>query len=268
MYLDKVHFISKQTFKNNKMIQKLRAFVNSTRLNYLSSKRKNELASSIDPKKVAHLNKTVACDHQWYGNSYGGFFINPSLVNSDSIVYSIGIGKDISFDKMCLKNHNCQIFAFDPTPKSIHFIQEQNLPVSFKFFPFGISDSKSGTFQFYLPTNPRAVSGSLVESEVVDTNNAIDVEMKTFDDMVAQLGHKHIDVLKMDIEGSEYAVLEKILESDVTIDQMLIEFHDRLYDEENYKSKDIVAKMKAKGYEIFAFSSSYEEISFIHKSKL
>jgi len=46
--------------------------------------------------------------------------------------------------------------------------------------------------------------------------------MKTFDDITRELGHNHIDVLKMDIEGSEYDVIGTILASPVTIDQILV----------------------------------------------
>ena len=250
------------------MLEKIRERLNSVRLNYLSKKRERVLSQQIDLNKVAHLMTEMECEQKWYGNNYGGFFINPSLLNSDSIIYSFGIGKDISFDKACMKNHKCQVFAFDPTPKSIDFISKQNLPDLFTFFNYGITEGESGVFNFYLPENPRGVSGSLVESEAVSSHNSIDVEMRSFDDIVNDLGHKHIDVLKIDIEGSEYKVLEKLLESEVTIDQMLIEFHDRLFDQENYKSKEIVKKLNNNGYEVFANSSTYEEISFIHKRKL
>ncbi|NEN22719.1 FkbM family methyltransferase [Cryomorpha ignava] len=250
------------------MLERIREQLNSIRLNYLSKKRGRVLARQIDEKKIAHLIKKVDCDHKWYGNNYGGFYINPVLLNSNSIIYSFGIGKDISFDKTCMKNHKCKIFAFDPTPKSINFIGKQNLPDSFTFFSYGITESESGVFNFHLPENPKGVSGSLVESDAVSADNSIEVEMKSFDDIVNELGHKHIDVIKMDIEGSEYTVLEKILNSEVTIDQMLIEFHDRLFDQENYRSKQIVEKLNNTGYAVFASSNTYEEVSFIHKRKL
>lgn len=250
------------------MLAKIRHFINSKRLNYISWKRKKTLSRQIDKKKISHLVPTVKCNYKWYGGSYGGFYINPSLLTSDSIIYSFGIGKDISFDKTCIKKHKCKIFAFDPTPKSIDFIKTQSLPDSFTFFDFGITASDSGAIDFYLPTNPKGVSGSLVKSDVVDQNNKIQVKMKSYDDIVNKLGHKHIDVIKMDIEGSEYEVLETILGSELTVDQLLIEFHDRLFDQEQYKSKEIVKKMKEKGYEIFASSSTYEEVSFIHKRNL
>jgi len=251
-----------------KQLQKLRAAINSIRQEYKSAARKKMLSAETDKAKVAHLKPTVSCPAEWYGNSYGGFFINPSLVNSSSIIYSIGIGKDITFDLKCIAKHNPTIFAFDPTPKSINWIKSQNLPKNFNFNEFGISAKESGTETFFLPATKHGTSGSLLQTEAVNANNSITVNMKTFADMTAELGHKHIDVLKMDIEGAEYDVLDSILNTDVTIDQILVEFHDRLFDMDVFKSTEIVAKMKAKGYHIFAASISWEEISFIHERKL
>jgi FkbM family methyltransferase len=41
--------------------------------------------------------------------------------------------------------------------------------------------------------------------------------MKTLKDIMNELGHEHIDVLKMDIEGSEYDVLENILNENISV---------------------------------------------------
>lgn len=250
------------------VFQKLRATINSFRLNYDSAVRKRKLHAETDKEKVAHLAPTVDCPAVWYGNSYGGFYINPTLVNSKSIVYSIGIGKDISFDTKCIKNHNCRVFAFDPTPKSIDWLKTQNLPFTFTFYNYGISAKTSGPVTFYLPLNKKGTSGSLLKTDVVNANEHITVMMKTFDDITAELGHKHIDVLKMDIEGAEYDVLANIVESPVTIDQILVEFHDRLFDMNVFKSKEITKKLMQHGYHVFAVSSSYEEVSFIHNRVL
>ena len=47
---------------------------------------------------------------------------------------------------------------------------------------------------------------------------------------MSDLHHQQIDLLKLDIEGSEYRVLDEILESQ-------IEFHDRFYDDGSKKQK-------------------------------
>ena len=74
--------------------------------------------------------------------------------------------------------------------------------------------------------------------------------------------------LKMDIEGSEYDVIEDIINSNISITQILVEFHDRLFENGYQKSIKIINALKLKGYEIFAVSESFEEVSFINKNFL
>ena len=249
------------------MLKNWRAKINSIRLNYISYRRKISLSRSLKPSEISHLKPVVNIKHRWYGNSYGGFYAVPKLLHAGSIVYSVGIGKDISFDRAVIKNHQSKVFAFDPTPKSIQWIDEQKLPASFHFFSYGIS-KHTGSDNFYLPESPRGVSGSLVIHDDVDEKKLIEVPMKSLADITSELGHQHLDVLKMDIEGAEYDVIDSILESSVTIDQILIEFHDRFFAEKENNSKLLVEKMRSFGYEIFAASISYEEVSFIHSRAL
>jgi hypothetical protein len=41
-------------------------------------------------------------------------------------------------------------------------------------------------------------------------------------------GHARIDLLKMDIEGAEYEVIEEIVREKIPVQQLLVEFHHRL----------------------------------------
>ncbi len=217
----------------------------------------------IYPLKYSHIKKSVNCESRWYGNNYGGFYLNPQLLNEQSIVYSFGIGEDISFDKQVIQEHKCKVFGFDPTPKSINWCLNNDLPETFKFHEFGISKN-TGKTNFHLPINSEHVSGSLVPQKNVSQKNTVEVQMKSFSDICKLLKHKKIAVIKMDIEGSEYDVIESILEKRIQIDQMAIELHERFFENGRAKSKALIKKMKKHGYEIFAVSDSYEEISFIN----
>jgi FkbM family methyltransferase len=217
---------------------------------------------------VSQFKVSVKCNHTWYGNRYGGFYICPELLTGNSIVYSFGIGEDISFDMQVIESHNCQVFGFDPTPKSINWVkQQQNIPSKFKFFEYGIAN-RTGMVDFYLPINSKHVSGSFVKQNNVNDKEKIWVEMRSYNDIIKILGHSQIDVLKMDIEGAEYTVLDSILESSVPINQILIEFHDRLFVKGENKTIEAINKLKDHGYEIFGVSDSFEEVSFIKKSIL
>ena len=158
--------------------------------------------------KVNHLRKGVKCKHVWYGNNYGGFYVNPDLLNENSVIYSFGIGDDISFDTTIIKKHHCHVFGFDPTVYSMQWLKTQNIPETFHFYNFGIS-SESGYVDFYLAKNPEHTSESIVVQSNINVKKKVTVKMKSLKDIMIELGHNHIDVLKMDIEGAEYDLIEK-----------------------------------------------------------
>jgi FkbM family methyltransferase len=237
-------------------------------LEYLSRRRKRRISRLSDPATFIHLKPLVRANSKWYGTSYGGFYIIPALLDRSSVIYSFGTGRDISFDLECIRKHGASVFAFDPTPISIDWIGNKKLPDRFHFHPYGISASGTGEADFFLPANPRAVSGSLVKHMEVDAAKSVKVMMKTFGDITRELGHTHIDVLKMDIEGSEYDVIDTILASAVTIDQILVEFHDRDFIKAEPRSKEAIRKLYEKGFLVYGCSGSYEEVSLIHKIKI
>ncbi len=217
--------------------------------------------------KVKHLKKGVRCKKKWYGSDYGGFYLHPDIINSHSIVYSFGIGTDITFDKAIIENHQCQVFGFDPTPKSIEWVKSQSLPELFNFNEYGIH-SQSGKLRFYMPQNESFVSGSATQQSNISTENFIEVPMKSLGDIIKEKKHSHIDVLKIDIEGSEYELIDSLLETDVVINQILIEFHDRYVTDGKEKTKKVIRTLKEYGFEIFGISNTFEEISFIRKDIL
>lgn len=244
------------------MITKIKRIINEKRLHTVSLIRKIYLRFVLPSDQIDHLKPSYNCNKRWYGSSYGGFFIEPTLLNNKSIVYSFGIGKDISFDTKIINKYACKVYGFDPTPKSIEYIKSIKTSPLFHFSPYGIS-LKTGTEKFYLPANSKGVSASMVVSEAVNKENYLEVNMKSFNDICKHFKHRHIDLLKIDIEGSEYEIIPNILNTDITITQLLVEFHDRFFQDE-IKSKKIIEFCKNKGFEVFASSLNYEEISFIN----
>jgi FkbM family methyltransferase len=207
------------------------------------------------------IRKSIERNSEWYGNEYGGFFVCPDFLNENSIVYSFGIGEDISFDEEMIKRHNCKVFGFDPTPKSIRWIAGRSIPKNFVFHPYGIAPN-TGTMKFFLPENDTHVSGSIVHNSHT-SNKTIEVPMKSFEDVVRELKHARIDVLKMDIEGAEYNILPGILKANVEIGQILVEFHHRSIRNGAQLSERAIGLLKEYGFEVFAVTDRSEEVSFI-----
>lgn len=214
------------------------------------------------------LKPSISIKKRWHGSIYGGFYIHPSLLQPNNLVISVGIGKDISFDLALINKYKLHVYAYDPTPKSLNWLKTQQLPSQFQYFDFGLDAKLNGDATFYLPKDERAISASTKISDVMNQNGAIKVQMRTFKELLKTLPSKHISIFKMDIEGAEYEVLETLFEDpEVQIDQLLVEFHDRMFKAIHpHLSQKSAAFLKQKGYLPFGCSLSSEEVSFIHHS--
>ena len=205
----------------------------------------------------------IKIEKKWIGNNYGGFYINPGILDTNSIVFSFGIGEDISFDNGLIQEYNLKVHGFDPIPKSIEYINRQ-LPIrNFSFHPFRISET-SGEKTFFLPKNPTHISGSLHQTDIVDHNNSLNLDFKSLNDILKDIQIKHIDILKMDIEGSEYDVIDSILSLGIVIKQILIEFHPQMFGNGRKLTRNSFKKLEDKGFKCFAVSETFSEFSFIN----
>ena len=84
----------------------------------------------------SYLNRTKRMPLQYLGTKYGGFNVVPTILRdkNDAIVYSFGIGEDISFSEDMLNCFNCSIYAYDPTPKSISYVRKHSISSTFHKF--------------------------------------------------------------------------------------------------------------------------------------
>jgi FkbM family methyltransferase len=161
-----------------------------------------------------------------FGTEYGGYYLAPSLLKPEAVVYSVGIGEDISFDQALIKSFGVAIEAFDPTPKVNEWLASQTLPEQFHFHAMGIADS-DGEAVFHLPPRKDWVSHSMISARQYSQATASFPVVRLATAM-ARLRHSRIDVLKMDIEGAEYGVIEDIVRTQILVRQLLVEFHHRL----------------------------------------
>jgi FkbM family methyltransferase len=195
------------------------------------------------------------------GNKGAEWTVCSDFISPNSLIYSFGVGTDISFDIEMIRKFDLCVHAFDPTPKSINWINEKTLSPKFNFHPYGVA-SFSGKIEFTLPNNSNFVSGSI--NDILNSDGEkIKIPVKDISKIMQDLSHKHIDILKMDIEGAEYDVIDFIIENNISIKQILVEFHHRFPKIGINKSKEAIKKLKKSGYKIFHISNNGEEYSFI-----
>lgn len=197
------------------------------------------------------------------GNKGADWTINPLNLSERSVVYSLGVGEDISFDLELIERFAVTVHAFDPTPRSMGWLANQAVPARFRFHALGIADY-DGTAKFSPPMDREHVSHTMLE--IKTSLPAVQAPVQRLSTIMKSLGHDRIDLLKMDIEGAEYAVLEDLLASRVCVHQLLVEFHHRWPQIGARKTKEIIQELNLGGYQIFNVSPSGEEFSFCRVS--
>jgi FkbM family methyltransferase len=195
--------------------------------------------------------KCKRIDIERIGTTYGGWSIPVDLLNSDSVCYLAGAGEDISFDVGIVNKFNCKVYILDPTPRAYsHFnllIQNTqkglNTPVNnepgqlynllqdntdkLNFLKIGLW-SGCGEIKFFEPQNFSHVSHSALNLQ--NTQKYFIGKVKKLSELMKELNHDYLDLLKIDIEGAEYEVIKSIIQDKIQIKVICVEF-----DEANYR---------------------------------
>lgn len=211
------------------------------------------------------ISTTQGIDNEYHGNEgYGGWAIPAGVLRSDSTVVDVGLGEDISFSESLIARYGCGVHGFDPTPKSIDYVQNRN-PANFHLHPMGVAGS-SRTATFFLPNNPSHVSGSITKSDHVGADR-IEVQLIDLDEVLGIIGKERIDLLKIDIEGAEYELLssDSFKNSAAKIHVICVEFHHRWNEFGPKATLAAVATLRELGFECaWQARESNEEFTFIN----
>lgn len=203
-------------------------------------------------------------DYSVLGTEYGGWPLLDHETPDGALVYSFGIGEDVSFDVAAIERYHCIVHGFDPTPRCREWVQAQHLPPSFHFHPIGLGGTE-GDLEFFAPEKDEHVSYSAQPAPNSDVALKIKAPVKRLDQLIDQLKTGLPDILKMDIEGFEYAVIDDILAGSIRPHQWLIEFHHRMYDIDTDTTREAVQKITAAGYRLFYVSESGHEYGFVFR---
>ena len=198
-----------------------------------------------------------------YGSDYGGWTVCPGALGCQPVVYSCGVGQDISFDLAMLDEFDAQVFAFDPTPGVSQWLSQQSLPDAFHYYPIGVG-GVNGEAEFYA-----ARDGNFSRSMYFGKDRtSVRMPIKTIGQLAADHGHDRIDLLKLDVEGAEYKVIQECLNSKLAINQILVEFHHRVDRGLVKETRLCLKKLVASGFRVASVSPTGNEYTLVHTSIL
>ena len=146
----------------------------------------------------------------------------PEALGPESVVYSGGVGNDITFEHGLVNAFRCTVHLLDPSPTGVATMNlpENKIP-QFRFFRAALA-GRNGTMWLAPPIHE--LEGSWYSSQ--PSQAAIEVPSIDLQSLMAKNSHSHLDLIKLDIEGAEYEVIDHIIDKRIPIRQILVEFHE------------------------------------------
>jgi len=149
------------------------------------------------------------------GRSGDGGWWACGKLSTPCTVYSFGIFDSFSFDQ-AVADKGCKVHGFDPSKPGLKSKPAYERIHGATYHEFGIGgvDRKYG---------PGEVPFSWPGIGYLTETNSDPWQLYTLPSIMKKNNHDHLSILKVDVEGSEWAAMEGILSS--SWDQLLVEFH-------------------------------------------
>lgn len=210
------------------------------------------------------------------GSAYGGWQVPAAGLGDGAVCVCAGAGEDISFDIGLLTRWRAQVHVLDPTPRAIAHVEGliaatragRPFPVNnqpgtayalgaadlerLHFHPIGLWNQDT-TLHFHAPADPSHVSHSIVDLQKTGAKGGFAAPVQRLQSFMAAQSLGRLDLLKIDIEGAEYAVIADMLASGIRPGLVLIEF-----DEGNHppaggghaRIRDCLQSLRGSGYRL------------------
>jgi FkbM family methyltransferase len=189
-------------------------------------------------------------DLEKLGTDYGGWYVPKNIkLDENSIVYSGGVGEDISFDLIISDKFKSKILLIDPTKRAKdhyvsvgHYYKTKNMHVfkgdiqpdyeqkikniqpdlgKIEFLDLGLWDFKS-ELKFFKPDDEKYVSHTLIDGMFSKKYEIVHVD--SIKNIMSSRGDSKIDLLKLDIEGAEIRTINQMLDDQIFPRYILVEF--------------------------------------------
>lgn len=140
-------------------------------------------------------------------------------LDSSSIIVDLG-GYKGQWASDIFARYQLSVFVFEPVYSYFNFIInrfKKNSKITIKQFALG---DKNSSAEIFLNADGSSIIRKLGQAETI--------QFKKFDEMMLELGIEKIDLLKINIEGGEYELLDYLLEIGWAkkITNIQVQFHD------------------------------------------
>jgi FkbM family methyltransferase len=194
------------------------------------------------------------------GTRYGGWWIDTRRIGEKPLMIDCGLGLDISFPVAFLKRFpDARVIGVEPNPRALRYCRA-NCPQGMTILDRAIWTSNDQTVTFHLPRplsqlpkGADGISGSLDPSHgYVAGGERIQTTTVDLASLLAHSRSEECDILKLDVEGSEYALLRALCASGEIqrANQILVEFHHGVTQQSLDETNDLVDTLIANEFSL------------------
>jgi len=170
-------------------------------------------------------------------------------LNTSSIFFDVG-GFEGDYTQNIIEEYDCVSYIFEPHPVYFQKIQKRFKDSSkVKIFNYGLGGKTEKVF----------LSDDAASSKVSNEKTKLSIVIKDISEVIEELQIKKIDLLKLNIEGSEYELLERLIDTKEIdkIQQIQVQFHENILNPE-FRREVIRSKLKKTHKEIWSYYFVWE----------
>jgi FkbM family methyltransferase len=142
------------------------------------------------------------------GSSYGGWRLPDQMVGPSWVCYCVGAGGDVSFDLALVDRYGATVRAFDAVESYVRSAEREGDGRAGYSVHHAAIAAADGPVRMQV-THDRG-SSSVSAAGLYESHDYIELPGRTLESLMAELGDRRIDLLKLDIEGAEYDVLPSL----------------------------------------------------------
>ena len=177
------------------------------------------------------------------------FKVGDETPKKGCVVYDFGIRESPDFGLAFAKQ--CEVVGFDPSPISVEWWKKEKESIlkehpAYRFSPVGAGGTDGDVvlreydwgqvsiieFPFRVINTTDCNDGGMCKFSFHNKQKEFKIPVKTLKTILKEQKHKRVSLLKLDVEGSEYAFLETMIDdlSCRKVDQLTLEWHHYDYD--------------------------------------
>jgi FkbM family methyltransferase len=142
------------------------------------------------------------------GTDYGGWIVPTGAIGEGWTCYCVGAGGDITVDAELIQRCRATVRCFEPDEEYAQRARAHGA----KFPGFSCHQvavaANDGPVRMQRTHIPN--SRSLSPADLYDTHDYVEVQGRTLESLMRELGDHEVQLLKLDIEGGEYDVVPKL----------------------------------------------------------